>query len=457
MKRGELSPVYKKSDNLIKNNFRPVSVLTTISKVYESVMNDQMYDFFNLIFESLLAAFRKGYSCQSLLVKFIDDIKKSVDQGDIVGTVFMDLSKAFDCLPHSLLIAKLNAYGLSMSACELLSSYLSERYQRVKVANSRSEWKSLVKGVPQGSILGPLLFNVFMNDLFYFIERCNLYNYADDNSLSKAARTLVKVIQDLKYDSKITIQWMSDNGMQANPSKFQFMLISSTELGEVEIEIDENTIIKSEPSVKALGVIIDNKLKFSEHVSACCKKGARQLNALTRIAKYLEPSANTILYNSFVKSNFNYCPLVWHFCGKVNNDKLEKIQERSLRILSKDYDSSYDELLHQFSTTTLHVSRLKNILTEVFKTIKGLNPECLNSLFEIKHTNYSMRNNYIINQPKRNTTTFGLRSISYMGAKLWNDLPHHRLDFIDMSVIEFKRYLVSWEPSNMLISSFNYI
>ena len=110
-------------DNLVKGNYRPVSVLTTISKIYESVVNDQMYDFFNELFEGLLTAFRKGYSCQSLLVKFIDDIKRSVDQGDIVGTVFMDLSKAFDCLPHGLLIAKLNAYGVSMLACELLSSY----------------------------------------------------------------------------------------------------------------------------------------------------------------------------------------------------------------------------------------------------------------------------------------------------------------------------------------------
>ena len=150
------------------------------------------------------------------------------------------------------------------------------------MANSRSEWKSLEKGVPQGSILGPLLFNVFMNDLFYFIERCELYNYADDNSLAKAASTLVKVVEDLKYDSKIAIQWLFDNGMQANPSKFQFMLNSSTDLGVVEINIDENTTIKSETSIKALGVIIDIKLNFSEHVSACCKKNTyRQIKYCT--------------------------------------------------------------------------------------------------------------------------------------------------------------------------------
>ena len=119
-----------------------------------------------------------------------------------------------------------------------------------------------------------------------------------------------------------------------------------------------------------------------------------------------------------MRSNVNYCPLVRHFCGKLNNDKLEKIQERSLRILSHDYDSSYKQLPLQFGTTSLQTSRLQNILVELFKSIKGLNPECMASLFDLKHTDYSMRNNYIIKQPKRNTTTFGLRSISYVGAKL---------------------------------------
>ena len=117
-------------------------------------------------------------------------MKKSIDQGKEVGVVFMDLSKAFDCLPHGLLIAKLNAYGLSKSACETMASYLTGRMQRVKISHSRSNWNPLTKGVPQGSILGPLLFNVFMNDMFYFIERCDLYNYADDNSIAKSAQTI---------------------------------------------------------------------------------------------------------------------------------------------------------------------------------------------------------------------------------------------------------------------------
>ena len=166
-------------------------------------MNDQLLKHFNAIFHKLLSAFRKGYSCQSILLKFIEDAKKALDNGNYVGVIFMDLSKAFDCLPHGLLIAKLNAYGLTLPACELLGSYLSGRRQRVKIGGTRSHWSFLEKGVPQGSILGPLLFNIFLNDLFYFIEKCSLYNFADDNSLSNAASTLMDVKSNLQYDSKI--------------------------------------------------------------------------------------------------------------------------------------------------------------------------------------------------------------------------------------------------------------
>ena len=190
MKCAEVSPIFKKNDKLNKKNFRPVSVLTGLSKIFEYIINDQLLEHFHAIFHKLLSAFRKGYSCQSILLKFIEDTKAALDVKKIVGVLFMDLSKAFDCLPHGLLVAKLNAYGLTLPACELIGNYLSHRRQRVKIGCTKSQWSFLEKGVPQGSILGPLLFNIFINDLFYFIEKCSLYNFADDNSLSNAATTL---------------------------------------------------------------------------------------------------------------------------------------------------------------------------------------------------------------------------------------------------------------------------
>ena len=173
----------KKDDNLNKTNFRPVSVLTGISKLYESVVNDQLFEFFCTLFNDLISAYRKGYSCQSLLLKCVDNWKTALDRKQFAALLFMDLSKAFDCLPHDLIISKLHAYGVSTPACELLFTYLHGRKKRVKISTSRSSWTTLSKGVPQGSILGPLLFNIFTNDLFLFIEKCKLYNYADDNSL----------------------------------------------------------------------------------------------------------------------------------------------------------------------------------------------------------------------------------------------------------------------------------
>ena len=356
----------------------------------------------------------------------------------------MDLSKAFDCLPHNLLIAKLNAYGLDSSACDLLASYLTDRRQRVKIGSTRSEWVELKKGVPQGSILGPLLFNVFMNDMFYFIEKCVLYNYADDNSLGSFAPKVDDVIDCLKHDSKIAIQWFLENGMQAHPEKFYFMLLSPHNIGPTSITLSENVTIESEPFVKALGVIIDKNLNFTEQVSVSCKKAARQLNALARISSFLDVESRKIIFNSFIRSNFNYCPLVWHFCGKQNNAKIEKIQERALRIIYGNYESPYDELLMISNNCSALVGRLKVMALEMFKSIHHLNPPCMNELFKMKETPYSMRNPLKFVQPLKRTTNFGLRSISYLGPKLWNELPIEHSNIAYMSIDAFKMFLKSW-------------
>ena len=146
------------------------------------------------------------------------------------------------------------------------------------------------------------------------------------------------------------------------------MILSPNAADDIELKLDENTTLRSEKSVKALGVIIDNRLTFNDHISAGCLKAARQLNALARISKYLDPKSKSIIYKSFIRSNFEYCPLVWHFCGKTNNNKLEKIQERSLQILQDTYELSYEELLNRNGSSTLLLHRIKLLLLETYKS-----------------------------------------------------------------------------------------
>ena len=234
LKSAEITPVYKKENNPKRDNYRPVSILTVISKLYETVLNTQMVDYVYALFNELLAAFRKSYSCQTLLIKFIEDLKFALDKGH----------KMFD--------------------------YLKDRKQRVKILNHQSSWKELTKGVPQGSILGPFLFNVFINDLFLFIENCKLYNYADDNSLMYSSPDLNCIFTNLQIDCKNAIDWLTVNGIKANPSKFQFMVISSERIEQKCLDIENGITLQSEPSVKVLGVTIDDLLRFNEHISACC-------------------------------------------------------------------------------------------------------------------------------------------------------------------------------------------
>ena len=285
---------------------------------------DQLLDFFNKVVSKFLSAFRKGYSCETVLIKMIEDWRKCLSEHKIVAAMLIDLSKAFDCLPHRLLLAKLSAYGLSNDSCNLLMSYLSERKQRVKIGNSRSSWSEIIKGVPQGSILGPLLFNVFINDVFYAIE--NVYNYADDNVLSCSGDSLHEVAASLESSTRTALKWFGNNLMQANPSKFQAIVFGLKPKDEICFNVNDYEV-KATKCVKQLGVYIDENLSFDEHISQLCIKAARQLNSLQRIAKYLSQKTKKIVFNSFILSNFNYCPLVWHICSIKNTQKIEKIQE----------------------------------------------------------------------------------------------------------------------------------
>ena len=150
LKFAEVSSLLKKKDSLSEMNYRPVSILIALSKIYEKAVSVQLTEYFSYIFSSLLSAFRKGYSCQSTLLNMIENFKCALDRGEYIACISMDISKAFDCLPHCLTICKLHAYGLSRNACTLIASYLYQRKKRVKIGNIRSSWKETNKGGPQG-------------------------------------------------------------------------------------------------------------------------------------------------------------------------------------------------------------------------------------------------------------------------------------------------------------------
>ena len=193
LKLSDIVPVFKKLDPTYKTNFRPISVLPLLSKVFEKIMHDQLYEHAETFLNKLLCGFRKAHPRQHALFRILQKWEKELDPSGIVGSILMDLSKVYDCLPHDLIIAKLEAYGLNTNSLRFIFDYLSCRKQRTKVGSTYSNCSELLRGIPQGSILAPLLFNIFINDIFFFIEKSEICNFADENTLYSSDRNLLRI------------------------------------------------------------------------------------------------------------------------------------------------------------------------------------------------------------------------------------------------------------------------
>jgi len=421
LKCASITPILKKGDATCMKNYRPISILPTVSKVFEKVMASQLNTFFESRFSSLLCGFRKGHSTQHALLRLLYRWQKSLDQTNIVGTVLMDLSKAYDCLPHDLLIAKLAAYGVDHHSLTFIHSYLKSRKHNVKIYDTFSEYLDIVLGVPQGSILGPLLFNIFLNDLLLCELESDLCNFADDNTLYAAGKTVQGVKSLLEIDITNVLKWFEINSMAANPAKFQIMFLGTND--PVPNFLINNISIPVNDSVKLLGITIDHKLKFKSHTEDLCKKASSKTKALLRIRPFLSLKTTKALCNAYIISAFNYCPLIWMNFIKGNNTYLAKTHRRALSMVFQDFNATYSELLAFEQGVSLHISFIHKLLLEVFKSLNGLNPSFLGELFIPKSSCYSLRSGHQLVLPPTKTITFGTKSLCFMSSSLWNRLP----------------------------------
>ena len=208
-----------------------------------------------------------------------------------------------------LLTAKLDAYGFDKNALKLVNSYLSNRKQRVKINNKYSSWSEILFGVPQGSILGPLLFNIFICDMFYFLEDYDIANYAEDSTPYNADKNVESAVNNLEHLSSILFKWLNNNYMKVNTGK-SHLLVSGNVRSKAKID---NNYIESEKEQVLLGITINSNHTFENHIDNICKKASQKLNALARVAPYMNTQKRRIIMKSFVTSQFGYCPLIWMF------------------------------------------------------------------------------------------------------------------------------------------------
>ena len=224
----------------------------------------------------------------------------------------------------------------------LLFSYLKNRKQRVRVNNTYSEWIGILYGVPQGSILDPLLFNVFLCDLFLFLHDIPVANYAGDNTPYSTGFKILDALIKLGNAAETLLQWSKDNRMKVNPDTYHLLINNIKE--SFQIKIGNKTVSNSKYK-KLLGVKVDHELIFNEHVSSLCKKASQKLNALSRITSCMTFDQRRLILNSFITSYFSYCPIVWMFHSRKLNERINHIHERALRIVYKDFRPSFQELL----------------------------------------------------------------------------------------------------------------
>ena len=427
-KDANVTPIFKKDDKSSPSNYRPISLLSSVGKAMERCIHKHLYNyvFTNELITPLQSGFKHGDSTNFQLLHTYHSFCEAVDRGKEVRVVFCDISKAFDRVWHKGLLHKLSCMGCSNPIVNWFSSYLSNRRQRVVINGISSDWSSIHAGVPQGSILGPLLFLIYINDIVKDIGS-EIRLFADDTSLYIAVESPNTAAGIINTDLGRISNWATNWLVRFNANKTIAMLISRKLIHVNHPPLLMNGIVITEQqSHKHLGITFSKTCTWSEHIDEIAKKGWSRLNLLRSLKFRVSRKALERMYTSFILPLLEYCDSVWDNASSDAKKKLDAIHIEAGRIISGATKlCSIEKLLVELGWDTLQSRRDKHKLIIFFKITHGLSPNYLRDLVPplVQETsNYNLRNANNIQTFASNTNLF-YNSFFPSSVRAWNALP----------------------------------
>lgn len=422
-KEAKISPVHKNESKSVLDNYRPISVLNIFSKVIERAVYDQLSEYLeqNNMLSNNQYGFRPKRSTNHAVTILIDDIRTGMDRGMATGAVFLDLRKAFDTVHHSCLLEKLPVYGIEGYELLWFQDYLFNRTQVVRFDGVLSEAKHITHGVPQGSILGPLLFTIMINDLDQVLKQTKILLYADDTVIYCSGKEHSTIQDVLNSELDMVTDWLFQNNLILNlkKGKTDFILFGTQQklrrMDKVVIVLNRTPVNEAE-SYEYLGVHLDRYLTLHEHMHKIYKRSLTRVKLLKRIRHTISPTIALKIYKVMIQPIMTYCSTLYLGLPPTQINKLQKVHEKAMQIV--DTDTEIPPILEGINTMFK-----RKAAVEVFRCLHKLGPGHFDDYFTKTAHTYNTRGNDSSLQLPKIKTEAGKRSFMFQGSLIFNKLP----------------------------------